>query len=215
MAQMTAARTTSVSLERLLDEEVRDAEGHDIGKVEDLILDTDSGSIDFAIVEFGGFLGINSRYHLIPWPALKVDAERHNFVMDVTKARVDQAPWFDRRHVPATDDSDYLDSVFQYWGFDRNEQHQRAARVQYGEEQAMIGGAASRSYGEEQDYAQQQAYGSQEELPGYGREDVGREIAGQPSQRQVSYGNGTYGPERRMGGSGRGTWSGAERRAGW
>lgn len=228
MAQMTSVRPQSISLEHLLDEHVRDAEGRDIGKVEDLILDAGSGSIDFAIVKFGGFLGMGGKYHLIPWPMLSVDTERRSFTMDVSKDQVERAPSFDRNNVPKTDDSQYLDSVFQYWGMDRAQQHERMSQLQYGEQRASVGGP-SQQQGYSQEPESRQQYGQQSAGRDYQQSGTTRGYEDQPfgggagqsqgswdqSTNEVSYGQGQYGPERRRGDVHSSSWTGQERRAGW
>lgn len=185
MAQTTATRSHSISLEHLLDEHVRDTQGRDIGRVEDLILDASSGTIDFALVKFGGVLGMGTKYHLIPWPMLAVDTERRTFRMNVTKEQVDRAPSFDRKHVPTTDDRQYLDSVFQYWGIDRSQQHQRMADVQYGEQRASIGGEQQGTYQAGQS-SQQQSYASQQGYGGTRQEDYSQQPQGYSAQQGYS-----------------------------
>lgn len=184
MAQMTSTRPESISLDHLLDEHVRDTEGRDIGQVEDLILDASSGTIDFAIVKFGGFLGVGGTYHLIPWPKLMVDTERRTFRMNVTKEQVDRAPSFDKRHVPRTDDREYLDSVYQYWGIDRSQQHERLSEVAYGEQQATVGGTQARSSAPDYETSGSDAYGNQQDTY-----TTGRSYSGDPTSTSPS----TYG----------------------
>lgn len=243
MAQMTQTRAQLVSVGRLLNEHVIDIEGRDIGRVEDLVLDLSSGDIDFAVVKFGGLFGMGGKYHVIPWQLMNIDDERRAFTMDVTKEQVDRAPAFDSSNVPDVEDTQYMDAVFGYWGVERSSGTGRRsgsyAGQGYGERNEEVYDAQDTSgypaqgyderggdrYGlqDEADYGDRDEYG--ESGRGRGgffdrmREGTvgGSQTTGGSESRSgdVSYGDGTRGPERRRGSVHGGGWSGAERRAGW
>lgn len=200
MAQMTSTRTQSISIGHLLNEHVSDVEGRDIGRVEDLVLDQESGSMDFAVVRFGGFLGMGGRYHLIPWELLTIDPERRAFTMDVTKEKVERAPAFDSGNVPDTDDSEYMNAVFNYWGVNRQDREQ------------STGWQQTRDRERESRGRQQESYGGPEQ--GYDRRGQQQGSSVEP-ESDVDYGSGQRGPERRQGDVPYGQWTGSERRAGW
>ena len=71
--------------------------GEDVGEVEDLIVDLSEGQITYAVVDFGGFLGIGENSVAVPWDQLVLDTtdEDETFMLDVTQADLEEAPVFD------------------------------------------------------------------------------------------------------------------------
>ncbi|MEF7614844.1 PRC-barrel domain-containing protein [Aquincola sp. MAHUQ-54] len=74
--------------------------GDTLGEIEEIMLDVQRGSIAYAVMASGGFLGIGEKRFAIPWSALVLDADRHVFVLDVDKSHFDTAPGFDKTHWP-------------------------------------------------------------------------------------------------------------------
>jgi sporulation protein YlmC with PRC-barrel domain len=108
----------------LIDDDVVDAAGDDLGKIEAIMLDVTSGQIAYAVLSFGGFLGMGGKLFAIPWSALVLDARHKRFILDVSKERLESAPGFDKDHWPsmadrawATDVHEYYE-VAPYWGDD-------------------------------------------------------------------------------------------------
>ena len=86
-----------------------------IGLIKDIMIDVVTGKIDYYIIEFGGFLGIGSKYFAIPFGLLKIDAEKKLFVFNKTKEELEKAPGFDVDHWPDT--NYHWDRVYDYWSF--------------------------------------------------------------------------------------------------
>jgi len=72
---MTTAtgHTTAIRAKKVLGTNVKDPSGKKIGEIEDVVLDKQSNSILFAVVGFGGFLGMAEKYHPVPWSTLDYD----------------------------------------------------------------------------------------------------------------------------------------------
>ena len=66
--------------------------GDDLGHIDDVMIDTASGRTVYAVLEFGGFLGLGSDHHAIPFGKLKYDAERDGYVTDLTRDALENAP---------------------------------------------------------------------------------------------------------------------------
>ncbi|MRR11733.1 PRC-barrel domain containing protein [bacterium] len=113
MDTMTRARTLSMST--LMNEPVRNREGQDIGKIEDYMLDLERGCVEYAVLSFGGFLGIGEKYFAIPWDSMRLDTQNHAWMLDVTKERLRQAPGFDKDNWPDLTDVDYRRSLSTFW----------------------------------------------------------------------------------------------------
>ena len=89
--------------------------GESLGDVTDLMIDLHSGRIAYAVLSFGGFLGIGDKLFAIPWDALEIDTEQEKFILDVNKERLENAPGFDKDDWPRSADTNFLDSVYAYY----------------------------------------------------------------------------------------------------
>jgi sporulation protein YlmC with PRC-barrel domain len=84
--------------------EVRSPAGEDVGKVVDFMLDTERGSVVYAVLAVGGVLGVGAKMLAIPPQALKLEGERR-LALAVDTATLDAAPGIDRANAPETADA--------------------------------------------------------------------------------------------------------------
>jgi sporulation protein YlmC with PRC-barrel domain len=91
---MTTAtgHTTAIRAKKVIGTEVKDTSGSTIGKVEDVMLDKQSSNIMYAVVGFGGFLGMGEKYHPIPWSQLDYREDLSAYVVPYTKEQLKAAP---------------------------------------------------------------------------------------------------------------------------
>lgn len=94
---------------------VRNAKGDDLGNVEDLMIDMKSGDVSYAVLSFGGFLGIGDKLFAVPLEAMRVDTDNESFVLDETKERLENAPGFDKDNWPKTANADWDREVRSYY----------------------------------------------------------------------------------------------------
>ena len=66
--------------------------GEELGHIDDVMIDTASGKIVYGMLEFGGFMGIGSDHHAIPFGKLAYDTAREGYVTDLTKEQLENAP---------------------------------------------------------------------------------------------------------------------------
>jgi PRC-barrel domain len=71
---------------------VYDAHGQHIGSIERVMIDKRSGQVAYAVLSFGGFLGIGSDYYPIPWDALKYDTSLGGYRTNITEQQLKAAP---------------------------------------------------------------------------------------------------------------------------
>jgi len=71
---------------------VRNANGDDLGRLEDLVIDVESGRVNYAVLSFGGYLGLGGKLFAVPWEALERDAESEAFILDIEKAALSTSP---------------------------------------------------------------------------------------------------------------------------
>jgi len=101
--------------------EVRNSQGEDLGNIEDLMIDMSTGQIRYAVLSFGGFLGIGDKLFAVPWNQFRLAHERDDpdeflFVLDVPKSRLENAPGFNEESWPATADKSYWSDVDTFYG---------------------------------------------------------------------------------------------------
>ncbi len=78
--------------------------------------DPATGTVDYAVLDFGGFLGIGDELFAVPLQAFTVDRAHERFALDVTKARLENAPGFDKAEWPSTADVSFIEGVHDYYG---------------------------------------------------------------------------------------------------
>jgi len=113
--QATDTQTRALTAKTLMHEHVRNRRDEDIGEVEDYMLNLDSGCIQYAVLSFGGFMGIGEKYFAVPWESLDIDTTRQCFVLDVDKDSLKDTPGFDKSNWPMSEQNDYRSRVDEYW----------------------------------------------------------------------------------------------------
>jgi sporulation protein YlmC with PRC-barrel domain len=88
----------------LAGDSVRNAAGEDLGKIDEIMIDIPSGRVAYAVLSFGGFLGMGDKLFAVPWSALKVDEDEKCFILNVDKRTIEQAPGFDKDNWPDMSD---------------------------------------------------------------------------------------------------------------
>jgi sporulation protein YlmC with PRC-barrel domain len=75
---------------------VRNHHGDELGKVEELMIDPETGRIGYCVISFGGVLGIGNKLYAVPFKAMKLNTVDHLFRLEITKAKLAEAPGFDK-----------------------------------------------------------------------------------------------------------------------
>ncbi|MCA1778325.1 MAG: PRC-barrel domain-containing protein [Xanthomonadaceae bacterium] len=86
-----------------------------LDRIEDIMLDLESGKIRYAVVSSGGFLGMGDRLFAVPWQALKQDREHKRFTLNIETERLKKAPGFDKESWPDMADSAWNSSIESYY----------------------------------------------------------------------------------------------------
>ncbi|MFM0484826.1 PRC-barrel domain-containing protein [Paraburkholderia strydomiana] len=94
---------------------VMSSDGEHVGKISDIMLDVRNGRIAYAVLSEGGFLGMGSNLHAIPWSALTLDTDEKCFVVDIAAQRLKDDPGFDKDHWPAMADAKWGESTYSYY----------------------------------------------------------------------------------------------------
>src|SRR5579863_3126904 len=102
----------------LAGDSVRNAAGEDLGKIDEIMIDIPSGRVAYAVLSFGGFLGMGDKLFAVPWSALKVDEDEKCFILNVDKQTVEQAPGFDKDNWPDMSDHTFGSEISAYYKVD-------------------------------------------------------------------------------------------------
>ena len=96
--------------------DVVNSAGEDLGDITAIMLDVPSGRIAYAVLSFGGFLGMGDKLFAIPWQALTLDADNKCFILNVPKERLENAPGFDKDQWPSMADAQWAHDIHSYYG---------------------------------------------------------------------------------------------------
>lgn len=99
----------------LAGDRVRNTAGEDLGKLEEIMIDVPSGRIAYGVLSFGGFLGMGNKLFALPWDALTLDEANHEFVLNVDKQTLENAPGFDKDNWPDMADASWGSQISGYW----------------------------------------------------------------------------------------------------
>lgn len=99
----------------LVGREIGNREGEDLGRINGLILDPLSGKIAYAVVEFGGLLGLGGDLVPVPWGAVRDVASEERVIMEVASAQLENAPRFDPENWAEAADRGWGLSVHRYF----------------------------------------------------------------------------------------------------
>ena len=97
--------------------------GEHLGKIEDLMIDLENGRVAYAILSFGGFLGLGNKLFAVPWEALAVRPHEHAFTLNVSKETLEKAEGFDKDNWPltceqlATSTREWLGNIYTCYGY--------------------------------------------------------------------------------------------------
>ena len=79
---------------------VKNMKGENMGGIKDLVIDPESGRVVYAVVSFGGILGLGNKLFAIPWSVLHWNRDKEYYVLDLDKETLKNAPGFDKKHWP-------------------------------------------------------------------------------------------------------------------
>ncbi len=115
MTPSSEVSSNLISSERVEGTKVFATSGDKLGSIDDLMIDKISGQVCFAVLEFGGVLGIGSDRYPVPWSMLDYDPEREGYVVPLDKDTIRNAPRYGKDELRDYD-PDYSSDVNRYYG---------------------------------------------------------------------------------------------------
>jgi len=116
-AVATDETSSMIASDKVTGTEVYNRQGEHLGSVYNMMIDKRSGQVSYAVVSFGGFLGMGSSYYPMPWKALTYDTRLGGYVTDVDRQRLEGAPSYAADRLPDWTDRTYGRSIDDYWGY--------------------------------------------------------------------------------------------------
>ncbi|MBX3577978.1 MAG: PRC-barrel domain-containing protein [Rhizobiaceae bacterium] len=110
--------TDAIRASRVIGTAVYNTQGESIGTIEDVMLDKTSNGIMFAVIGFGGFLGIGEKYHAVPWSVLDYQEDRGGYVVPFSKDQLKAAPAHSIDELSGADGQKARDASFEYYKVD-------------------------------------------------------------------------------------------------
>jgi sporulation protein YlmC with PRC-barrel domain len=89
-----------------------------LGDIKDIMLDMQTGSVAYAVLSSGGFLGMGDKLFAVPWQALHLDTVNKRFILDIDRERLQNAPGFDKDAWPDMADAQWSQHIHSFYGTD-------------------------------------------------------------------------------------------------
>jgi sporulation protein YlmC with PRC-barrel domain len=99
----------------LIGDDVYNHKNEKLGDIKEIMLDTYSGKVCYAVLSYGGFFGIGEKLFAVPWKALTLDTENKRLVLSVEKEKIENAPGFNTDHWPNMADEVWTNEIHRYY----------------------------------------------------------------------------------------------------
>jgi sporulation protein YlmC with PRC-barrel domain len=102
--------------DELIGIKVQNAKGEDLGKIEELVLTPHLERVSYAVLSFGGILGLGDKLFAVPFNALEIKPDGKLAVLDIDKSKLEQAQGFDKQHWPDFGNREWTKSLHEFYG---------------------------------------------------------------------------------------------------
>ena len=109
-------RINDFMVEKIIGSKVINVKGETLGKIDNLVVDIDTGKIVYAVLESGGFLGIGDKLLPVPWESLAALPSEGIFFLNQSKEQMEKAPAFDKNNLPNMGDMHWGEGIFKHYG---------------------------------------------------------------------------------------------------
>ena len=108
-----------VSASKIIGEAVINRQNEDLGKIHELVIDAKEGRLAYAVLSFGGFMGMGNKLFALPWKAFEFATTENKLILNVDKEKLKAAPGFDKDSKwPDFADRTWGKGIYDYYGFD-------------------------------------------------------------------------------------------------
>ena len=108
-----------VSASKIIGEGVINRQNENLGKIHELVIDAKEGRLAYAVLSFGGFMGMGNKLFALPWRAFEFATSQNKLILNVNKDKLKAAPGFDKdAKWPDFADRTWGKGIYDYYGFD-------------------------------------------------------------------------------------------------
>lgn len=107
---------TLMGAKTLVGEDVVSTSDENLGDIKEIMLDMRNGQVAYAVLAFGGFIGLGEKLFAVPWQALRLDTANKRFILNVEKNQLANAPGFDKDNWPDMGDQSWVQQLNSFYG---------------------------------------------------------------------------------------------------
>ena len=100
----------------LMGNDVYNKDGESLGDIKEFMIDMASGKVAYAVLSFGGLMGLGDKLFAVPWAAMALDTVNKRFTLNVPKAKLSDAPGFNKDRWPSMADGTWASGVHKFYG---------------------------------------------------------------------------------------------------
>jgi sporulation protein YlmC with PRC-barrel domain len=115
MTQLQGFSSSPQKATAVIGTDIVNAKGDNLGEVKDVVIDPSTGRVAYAVVAFGGFLSMGEKLFAVPFNALNYNEDKNEYVLNISKERLEKAPGFDADHWPMMNDEKWNRDVYAYY----------------------------------------------------------------------------------------------------
>ncbi len=115
MSNVQTFSNSPVKASSIIGTDVVNPNGDNLGDIKEVVIDPNTGKVAYAVVAFGGFLTMGEKLFAIPFSSFKYDPTENEYMLDVSKERLEAAPGFDADHWPSMAEEKWNRDVYKYY----------------------------------------------------------------------------------------------------
>ena len=115
--EQTTAMATLLAASEIKGAKVKNFQNQEVGDIDELLIDPETGQVRFSVLSVGGFLGLGSTRVAVPWAAFEIVTERGKtaYRLDVTKERLEKAPRVEGKNYERLFPADAAEPIYVFW----------------------------------------------------------------------------------------------------
>lgn len=113
-----SGHTQAIQASRVIGTSVYNEAGESVGTVKDIMLEKITNRIMFAVIGFGGFLGLGEKYHPVPWNTLDYNKEQGGYIIPYSKDELQAAPFYSIEELTKDDGVGARNASYEYYQID-------------------------------------------------------------------------------------------------
>lgn len=116
MSQLSMFSSSPIKASSIIGTSVFNPEGDSLGDIKEVVIDPSTGRVAYVVVSFGGFLSMGEKLFAIPFSAFRYNVTNNEYVLNVSKERLEEAPGFDSGQWPSMSDEKWNRDIYNFYG---------------------------------------------------------------------------------------------------